>query len=80
MNGGSIRHGRANPTKLMADFEDATGDIPLGVNPHEVLHAIIADIQDSYALAMHKQGIKFVDRTLIHATVNDYIANHYGED
>lgn len=49
--------------------------------PHEApdVHEIIADVLDSVKLAMESQGLGHRADDIL-ATVEDYVANHYGED
>jgi hypothetical protein len=73
------------PDQLMADFDAcvSVGSAP-GIDPYEVLHAILADVLDSAILAartfMEEAGTTDIRLTqAIRASTEDYIANHYGE-
>ena len=67
-----------HPDVILADFEAAvrgTADI----DPYEILHEIIGDVQSSYRLAMTDVvDPERVDE--VQNTVTDYVANHYGDD
>lgn len=68
------------PKQMCDDFDLAI----LGrsdIDPHEILHEIIADIVDSMRLAIMNtepnEMLVLRDRLNIIATVEDYITNHY---
>jgi hypothetical protein len=67
------------PEQLLARF-DAGAQGRADVDMRETLWAILTDVQNSYGLAMKEAGIEISKRVEIHATVSDYLANHYGDD
>ena len=75
-----------SPDELLTMLDDITNGIDDhgGVTVRDVVHDIIADIQDSFRLAisaevndgrMTVQALANVDKTMI-----DYIVNHYEDD
>ena len=41
---------------------------------------LIADVQESYRMAMRVEGVSKAQIASIDATVEDYLTNHYGDD
>lgn len=71
--------GHQTPEQLLQQFDagcQGTADIDM----RGVLHAIVADIQDSYTKAMLAHGASAVTAKAVTNVVNDYIANHYGDN
>ncbi len=68
------------PDKILEDFDagasrGASGDVDM----HAVLHEVIADITNAYALAMSAHvPAAVVDA--IQCEVHNYVANNYGDD
>ena len=68
-----------DPDTLMQQFELGAQGLA-DVDMVGILWNIIADIQDSYTLAMQGAGIAPEVMQEVTETVTDYLANHYGED
>lgn len=69
-----------HPDEILADFDAAVAG-RADIDPREILWEILADVQDSYALAMETD--ERVDDATAHEitlTVTDYLVNHYGDD
>jgi hypothetical protein len=50
------------------------------VNMDELLWRIFADVESSYQLALYGAGVANATIAQVSATVQDYLANHYGSD
>lgn len=71
--------GHTPPEELLRQF-DAGAQGTEDIDMRGVLHAIVADIQDSYTKAMKAHGATDVTAKAVTNTVTDYITNHYGDD
>lgn len=67
------------PSQLLREFDEGRHG-RAEVDMRGILHAIIADVQDSYTKAMQSHGASLVTAKAVTAEVTDYIANHYGDD
>jgi hypothetical protein len=68
-----------SPDEIMRDFDAAvTGQAD--IDPRDVLWEILDDIQKSYDLAMQSAGVERIQRQEIGLSVEDYIANNYGDE
>ena len=68
------------PDEIMSDFDAAVSG-QVDIDPREILWEILADVQDSYRLAM--ENVPQIDGDTIEevaGTVTDYLVNHYGDD
>lgn len=67
------------PDLLMSDFQDAALGLT-DIDIYEVLHGIIADVLDSARLALREHPDVTNDTvTDVMNTVEDYVANNYGD-
>ena len=62
--------------EMYDDGAQGRADVDMG----ELLGAILADVQDSYRLAMQDAGVHPATAHVVDTTVTDYIVNHYGDD
>lgn len=67
------------PDEIMSDFDAAVSG-QADIDPREILWEILADVQDSYRLAMESTAVPLIDIEEITGTVTDYLVNHYGDD
>lgn len=51
-------------------------DVDMG----DLLWRIFADVQDSYSLALREAGVHCTTAAVVTASVEDYLANHYGSE
>ena len=67
------------PEQLLQEYDDGCHG-RADVDMRGILHAIIADVQDSYTKAMLAHGASDVTAKAVTTEVTDYIINHYGDD
>lgn len=68
-----------HPDEILTDFAKAvkgTADI----NPHDILWEIINDVTDSAILAVRGADVSDKQLEEIDQTIEDYVANTYGDD
>lgn len=67
------------PDEIMTEFDEGLQGLA-DHDMHGLLWEILADVTDSYNLAMHQAGIASDVVESVTTTVMDYLANHYGDD
>lgn len=82
---GTKKAKKSKPEQLCENFDAGVYERELGFDVGSVVHEIIADVLDSYELAL-REATKNAGFTMskdflddVRTTVEDYIANHYGE-
>ncbi len=79
---GLVHDARYHPSTLLAMLDDIANGVDDhdGMSVRDVMHDIIADIVNSYSLAMKEADFDSAVIDDINNTVNGYIANHYGDN
>ena len=67
------------PEQLLNDLEQGVR-VQSDIDVFGAVHAIIADVIDSMRLALSDTALSSEERRAVITEVEDYVANHYGED